>query len=112
MKRLFQEKLGLESHIEIEQAHGTSSRQNNMNNDKNPQTVKCNLLRYKGKVKILQKANKLRGTNIFINEDFNRETMELHKQLWKEVKEHRDNGIVAYLSYRTVAVKKEVNLRK
>ena len=83
MKRLFQEKLGLESHIEIEQVHRTSSRQNNMNNDKNPQTVKCNLLRYNGKVKILQKANKLRGTNILINEDFSRETMELHKQLWK-----------------------------
>ena len=39
----------------------------------------CNLLRYKDKVKILQKASNLRGINIFINEDFSRETMELCK---------------------------------
>ena len=58
----------------------------------------CNLLRCKGKVKILQEVNKLRGTNIFINEDFSRETMELRKQLWKEVKTHRHKDRVANLS--------------
>ena len=35
-----------------------------------------------------------------------RETIELRKQLWKEVKAHRDKGRVVYLSYRTVVVKK------
>ena len=68
-------------------------------------TYERNLLRYKDKLKLLQKANKLRATNIFINEDFGKETMELRKQLWKEVKAHRDKGRVAYLSYRTVAAK-------
>ena len=57
-------------------------------------------------VKVLQKANKLKDTNIFINEDFSRETMELHKQLQKEAKAHREKGRVAYLSYRNVVVKK------
>ena len=50
------------------------------------------------------KANKPRRTNIFINEDFSREAMGLHKQLWIEVKAHRDKARVAYLSYRTVVV--------
>ena len=42
--------------------------------------------RYKDKAKTLQKANKLKGNNISIKEDFSRETMKLRKQLWKEVK--------------------------
>ena len=50
------------------------------------------------------KANKPRRTNIFINEDFSREAMGLHMQLWIEVKAHRDKARVAYLSYRTVVV--------
>ena len=35
--------------------------------------------------KNLQKANKLRGNDIFIK-DFSGETMKLRKQLWKELK--------------------------
>ena len=106
LQQVFQEKLDLECPIEIERAHRTSSRQNNTNNGNNPGTIICNRLRYKDKVKILQKANKLKRTNIFINEDFSRETMELRKQLWKEVKAYRDKCRVAYLSYRTIVVKK------
>ena len=47
-----------------------------------------------------------------MNEDFSRETMELRKQLRKEVEAHRDKGRVACLSYRTVVVKKGVNFAK
>ena len=112
LQQVFQEKLGLEYPTEIERAHRMSSRKNNTNIGNKPRKIICNLLRYKDKVKILQKANKLKGTNIFINEDFSRETMELRKQLWKEVKAHRDKGRVAYLSYRTVVVKKGGNFAK
>ena len=83
-----------------------------MNNSSKPRPRIFNLLRYKDKVKILQKANKLRGTNIFINEYFSIEMMELRKQLWKEVKAHRDKSRVAHLSYRTVVVKKVGNFSK
>ena len=54
----------------------------------------------------------LRGTNIFTNEDFSRETMELCKQMWKEVETHCDKGRVAYFSYRTVVVKKGGDFEK
>ena len=96
----------------IERTHRRSSRQNNTNNGNNPQTIMCSLVRYKEKVKILQKVKKLRGTNIFIKENFSRETMELRKQLWKEVKAHRDKGRVSYLSHITVVVKKGGNFAK
>ena len=73
MQQVFQEKLSLECRTEIAQAHETSSKQSNTNNRNNPNTIICNLLRHKDKLKILQKANKLRRTNIFINKDFIRE---------------------------------------
>ena len=90
--QVFQENLCLECHIEIERAHQTSRRQNNPNNGNNPRIIICNLLRNKDKLKILQKAKNLRGTNIFINESVNRETIERRKQLRKEVKAYRDKG--------------------
>ena len=55
------------------------------------------------------KANRPRGTNIFINEGFSIEKMELRKQLWKEVIAY---CTVAYLSYRTAVVKKGRNFAK
>ena len=61
LKQVFQEKLGFECPTEIKRAHRTSSRQNNANNGNNQQTITGDLLRYKDKVKILQKANKLKG---------------------------------------------------
>ena len=54
----------------------------------------------------------IKGTNIFLSEDFSKETMELRKQFWKEVKAHRDKVRVAYLSCRTVVVKKGGNFAK
>ena len=47
------------------------------------------------KIQRQEEAKKLREANIFINKDISRETMELRKQLWKEVKAHRDKGSVA-----------------
>ena len=105
LHKMVQKKLYLECPTEMERAHWTSSRQNNTNNGNNPRTIIHNLLRYKGKVKILQKANKLRRTNTFINEGFSRETMKIRKLLWNEVKAHCDKGRAAYLSNRTAVVK-------
>ena len=82
-----------------------------MINGNNPRTLICNLLRYRDKVKSYRKK-KLRGTNIFINEDFSRETMELGKQLQKEIKSHRDKGRVAYFSQGIAVVKKGGNFVK
>ena len=65
---------------------------------------------YKGKKNILKNAKKLKGKNIFINEDFSHETMELRKELWEKVKKkHREEGKIAYLHYRTIVVKQRNN---
>ena len=88
LQQLLPEKLGLEFPTEIERAYRMSSRQNNMNNGDNPRTIMCILLRYKDKIKFLQKVNKLKETNIFVNKNFSRETMGLRKRLWG--KAHRE----------------------
>ena len=51
------------------------------------------------------KLQKIKNKNIFINEDFSHEIMELRKELWEKVKKHREEGKIAYLHYRTIVVK-------
>ena len=41
----------------------------------------CQFLNYNDKTNILKNAKKLKGKNIFINEDFSQETMELRNEL-------------------------------
>ena len=49
----------------------------------------CSVLNYKGKTNILQNAKKLKVKNIFINEDFSNETMDLRKELWEKAKKKK-----------------------
>ena len=57
----------------------------------------------------MNNAKKLKGKNIVINEDFSHETMELRKELCEKVKKHTNEGMVAYLHYRTIVVKQRNN---
>ena len=57
-------------------------------------------------------SKQVRGKNTYINEDFSRETMELRKQSWKEVKANCDKVRVVYPSYRALIVKKGGNFAK
>ena len=51
-----------------------------------PRTIVCKLLRFKDKGNILRKVKLLKGTNIFINEDYCQDTIEYRKELWEEDK--------------------------
>ena len=62
----------------------------------------CKFHNYKGKVKVLQNANKLKRTNISTNQDFSQETLVYTNKLWKEVKQLRSEGRTAYLNYHTI----------
>ena len=75
---ILKENLGIEDEVKIDRAHRIRSHRN---------------------------ANKLKGTNIFINEDFSSETLAYRKNLWQNVKHHRNQGKKAYLNYRSVVVK-------
>ena len=74
-----------------------------LNNERNlrPRTIICRLLRFKDKQRIIQSSKKLKNTGIFIYEDFCKDTMDLRKQLWEKVLEHRANNKISYLNYRS-----------
>ena len=59
------------------------------------------------KVKNFKRCKKLKGTNIFINNVFSKETMELRKEKMEEVKKLRASGKIAYLNYTTVVWKEK-----
>ena len=50
--------------VEIERVHRVGRESRNK-----PRTIVCKILRFKDKQNILRKANLLKGTDIFINED-------------------------------------------
>ena len=100
IQNIFEEKLGL-GNIDTETAHrskGKTSRNK-------PRTIVCKLLSYKQKKEVLKNVKKLKGSNIFINEDFCFETMQRRKELWEEVKRLRCEGQIAFLHYRSIVVK-------
>ena len=90
---LFKYKLGIEENILIERAHRTKS--SSAGKKSKPRTIFCKFHDYKGKNKALQNAKKLMGTNISINEDFSLEILAYRKELWKAVKQLRNEGKIA-----------------
>ena len=58
---------------------------------------------------ILRNVHKLKGNDIFINEDFSKQTADLRKELRKEVKLLRSEGKIDSLNYRIVVTKRRDN---
>ena len=69
-------KLNFEGNIEIDRCHRFGKRRGSR-----PRMIVCRFLRFKDKQKILQNAEILKDTGIFIYEDFCSDTMELWKSL-------------------------------
>ena len=88
----------------IERAHRT--KRNCKDKDKKrPRTIILRLANFKDKSIILKNVNKLKGNDVYINEDFSRETTELSKKLWDEVKQLRSEGKFAYLNYPSIIIR-------
>ena len=79
IQTVFNEKLGLKN-VQIERAH-CSKRSKRNNNSEKPRIIGCKLLNYKQKEEILRNTKKLKGSNIFINDDFCHEMMQHQKKL-------------------------------
>ena len=67
VKDLVKKKLHIDDDIEMDRIHRTGAKREN-----HPRTVIFRVLRYKDKMKILKEGRKLKGTNIWINEDYSR----------------------------------------
>ena len=108
VQSLIKGKLGIAENIIVKRVHRIKKKGNSENSGK-PRAIVCRFLNYKDKTYILKNAKKLKGKNIFINEYFSHDTMELRKELWERVKKHREEGKIAYLHYRTIVVKRRNN---
>ena len=67
---MLKERLDIEN-VEIERAHRAGRKSRNK-----PRTIVCKHLRFKDKQNILRKGKLLKGTNVFINEDYCQDTAE------------------------------------
>ena len=113
VQKLIKEKLGLKNEVEIERCHRMKKKNKDQSNNERrsrPRTIVCKLLRFKDKQKIIQNSKKLKNTGIFVYEDFCKDTMDLRKQLWEKVLEHRANNKIAYLNYRSIVVRNHRNV--
>ena len=113
VQKLIKKKLGLENEVEIERCHRMKNKNKDQSNNERrsrPRTIVCKLLRFKDKQKIIQNSKKLKNTGIFVYEDFCKDTMDLRKQLWEKVLEHRANNKIAYLNYRSIVVRNHRNV--
>jgi hypothetical protein len=63
------------------------------------------LLNYKDKINILKNSKKLKGTGIFINEDYSLDTLTIRKKLFEEMRAHRNNGKYSVVIYDKLVVK-------
>ena len=106
LQNLFNEKLQLEN-ISVERAHRVGKKEKN-----NKRTIVLKLASFKYKLKIISEARKLKDTNININEEYSKETLEIRKEKWKEVKELRMNGTYAILVYDKVVTKGKYRKQK
>ena len=107
MKNIFQERLEIHNNIIIDCARrkkGKATR-NTTPGKKQPRTIVIKLGNDKDKSMILINVHKLKKSDIFINDDFSKESTYLRKELWKEVKQLRSEGKNVYLNYCTVVAK-------
>ena len=96
---MIQEKLEIED-VNIERAHRVGNTSNT-----SPRTVVAKFSSFKGKQLVLSAAKKLKGQNIYINEDFSKETMDIRKEKWMSVKSLKSQGKYGVLVYDKNVVK-------
>ena len=95
MKKLLTETLQIDHHkIELEQAHRTGKL---FPSSTRPIVIK--FLRCKDKLEVFSKARALKGTDIFINEDFPEALQQKQKELLPAMRAAREKGEIAYLWY-------------
>ena len=91
---LFKEKLNIEVVHRIGRTLGDRLR-----------SVMIKLRQYKHRQECLYSASKLRGTNVFLNEDVSKANMQIRKERLPELREKRRQGFIAYFSGSTLITK-------
>ena len=104
--RLLSEELDL-TDVVIERAHRVKAYIHEKKNSKKfrSRAIVRKLLSLVDKARILKNSHRLKGTTYYLNEDVSKETLAYRKELWEKVKALRKESKVAYLNYKSIAVK-------
>ena len=94
VKSLFREQLNISEEIEIDRAHRVGRWDKNK-----PRTIVLRCHRYKQKVEIQRAAKKLKGTGVYVNDDYSNETLQIRKELLKTARELKLQGKERSKSY-------------
>ena len=102
VKKFLKEVMKIEDDIKIERTHrmGKTPRL-----DKRPRTVIFKLASWKDKELILKNRKNLKGTGYYINEDFSDETLAIRRNLFKEMKRHRQEGKYCIVTYDKLVIR-------
>ena len=83
----------------IERAHRVGKN----NQAGKPRTIVVKINNYKTKEAILKSKRGLKGTNVFVHEDFSQKVLTKRKELLPKIHEERKNGNIAFLRYDKLA---------
>ena len=89
--KLFKDKLGIEPDIEVIHRIWKSEADR-------PKSVILKIRSFKDRQDVLSAASRLCGTNVYLNEDVSRATMQIRREKFPELKERRKQGYIAYFS--------------
>lgn len=93
VRKLLSEKLNITG-IELERVHRTGR-----SVGERARPIVAKFLRFKDKVRVMEKAKDLKGTNVYINEDYSDAVRKKRKELIPAMKAARERGEIAFLRY-------------
>ena len=94
------DKLEITVELYIERAHRVRRRKDvKFNSNNTPRTIVAKFLDYKEKEEVMRRRYKLKDTTYSVREDFSKETVEIRKKLWDQVKKLREDGKYAVIKY-------------
>ncbi|KAJ8385857.1 hypothetical protein AAFF_G00179230 [Aldrovandia affinis] len=93
VRKLLSDKLKLTG-IEFERVHRTGR-----STGERTRPIVAKFFRYKDKVRVMEKAKDLKGTNVYINEDYTDVVRQKRKELIPAMKAARERGDIAFLRH-------------
>ena len=100
VSKLIKDKLEISEEVLIERAHRVGQR-----SSQKPRSVIAKFLRFKDREAILKNSRKLKGTNIYVNEDLCEASRAKRREQLPKLREARSLGKIAYFSHTKLIIK-------
>lgn len=88
------------NNITVERAHRVGR-----SNTHRGRSIVVKFLKFKDRETVLRNGKKLKGTSIYVREDFSEKILAKRRALMPQLREARDNGKIAYFSYDRLIIK-------